>query len=74
MFDALGMGDVLDRALQHKPETRMVTVGRAVKAMVLNGLGFMNQQRDLVPRFFQNTPTQRLIAPGSEAPHLHDAT
>jgi hypothetical protein len=39
MFDELGMGDVLDRAMQHTPEPRIVTVGSAVKAMVLNGLG-----------------------------------
>jgi len=74
MFDELGIGDVLDRAMQHTPETRIVTVGNAVKAMVLNGLGFVNQQLSLVPRFFQNKPTQRLIAPGVEAQHLHDDT
>jgi transposase len=74
MFDALGIGDVLDRAMQHTPETRIVTVGSAVKAMVLNGLGFVNQQLYLVPRFFQNKPTQRLIAPGIDAQHLHDDT
>jgi transposase len=74
MFDELSIGDVLDRALQHNPETRIVTVGSAVKAMVLNGLGFVNQQLYLVPRFFQNKPTQRLIAPGIDAPHLHDDT
>src|SRR6266542_2146159 len=74
MFDELGIGDVLDRAMQHTPETRIVTVGNAVKAMVLNGLGFVNPQLSLVPRFFQHKPTQRLIAPGVEAQHLHDDT
>ena len=74
MFDELGIGDVLDRALQHTPETRIVTVGSAVKAMVLNGLGFVNQQLYLVPMFFQNKPTPRLIAPGVDAQHLHDDT
>jgi transposase len=74
MFDELGIGDVLDRVLQHTPETRIVTVGSAVKAMVLNGLGFVNQQLYLVPMFFQNKPTQRLIAPGVDAQHLHDDT
>ncbi len=44
MFDELGIGDVLDRAIQHTPETRIVTVGSAGKAMVLNGLGFVHQQ------------------------------
>lgn len=74
MFDELGIGDVLDRAMQHNPETRIVTVGNAVKAMVLNGLGFMNQQLYLVPKFFQNKPTQRRIAPGGDAQPLHDDT
>jgi transposase len=74
MYDELGIGEVLDRTLQQTPETRFVTVGNAVKAMVLNGLGFVHQQLYLVPMFFQNKPTQRLVAPGIEAPQLHDDT
>ena len=72
MFEELGIGDVIDQAIQQDPEMRIVTVGNAVKAMVLNGLGFMNQQLYLVPRFFHQKPTQRLIAPGIEAKHLND--
>ncbi len=37
MVEELGLGAVIDQATQHYPETRMVTVGQAVKAMVLNG-------------------------------------
>jgi len=74
MYDELGIGDVLDQAMQQNPETRLVTVGNAVKAMVLNGLGFVHQQLYLVPMFFQNKPTQRLIAPGIEAQQLNDDT
>jgi len=43
MFDELSLGDVIDRATQQNPEMRDLTVGEAVKAMVLNGLGFINQ-------------------------------
>lgn len=75
MFDELGIGEVIDRATQQNPETRLVTAGHAVKAMVLNGLGFVNQQRYLVPRCFQDNPLARLWAPWlSEATHLHDET
>jgi transposase len=63
MFDELGLGDVIDQATQQHPEMRDLTVGEAVKAMVLNGLGFINQALYLVPRFFQNKPTSRLISP-----------
>jgi len=34
-----------------------VTAGHAVKAMVLNGLGFVHQQFYLVPHSFRNKPT-----------------
>ena len=63
MFDELGMGDVLDQATHQNPAMRDLTVGEAVKAMVLNGLGLINQALDLGPRFFQNKPTCRLISP-----------
>lgn len=74
MYAARGRGAGLDRPLQHTPEPRLVPVGRAVKAMVLTGLGVVHPQLSLVPMFFQTTPTQRLVAPGIDAPHLQDET
>jgi transposase len=53
MFEELGITEVIDKATKQDPEMRMVTAGHAVKAMVLNGLGFVNQQLSLVPHFFQ---------------------
>jgi transposase len=74
MFEELGITEVIDHAIQQDPEMRIVTAGHAVKAMVLNGLGFLNQQLYLVPHFFQNKPLSRLIAPGIQASHLNDDT
>src|SRR5919197_332744 len=74
MFDELGIGAVIDHATRQNPETRMVTVGNAVKAMVLNGLGFVNQSLYLVPMCFQHKPTHRLVAPGIESQLLNDDT
>jgi transposase len=72
MFEELGITEVIDKATQQNPEMRLVTAGHAVKAMVLNGLGFVNQQLYLVPHFFHNKPLSRLIAPGIQASHLND--
>jgi transposase len=72
MFDELGIGDALDHATHQNPEMRDLTVGEAVKAMVLNGLGFINQALYLVPRFFQNKPTSRLISPRVAPTQLND--
>ena len=74
MFNELGIAEVIDKATQQNPEMRLVTAGHAVKAMVLNGLGFVNQQLYLVPHFFRNKPTYQLIAPAIQASHLNDDT
>ena len=72
MFDELGIGEVVDKATQQHPEMRDLTVGEAVKAMVLNGLGFINQALYLVPRCFHNKPTYRLISPRGAPEQLND--
>jgi transposase len=40
--------------------------------MVLNGLGFVNQQLYLVPSFFHNKPLERLVGLKIQAEHLND--
>ena len=72
MFDELGIGEVLDQATKHNPAMRDLTIGEAVKAMVLNGLGFINHALSLVPKFFHNKPTYRLIAPRVAPGQLND--
>jgi transposase len=72
MFDELGIGESLDQATQQDPQRRDLTVGEAVKAMVLNGLGFVNQALYLLPMFFQNKPTYRLISPRVAPEQLND--
>ena len=74
MFDELGISDVIDQATRQNPEMRDRTVGEAVKAMVLNGLGCINQALYLVPRFFHHQPTDRLVSPRvTPAPRNDDA-
>jgi transposase len=72
MYDELGIGEIIDGAINQDSSRRQVSVGQAVKAMVLNGLGFVNPQLYLVPSFFDNKPTQRLLGAGIEAAHLND--
>ncbi len=49
-----------------------VTLGQAVQAMVLNGLGFSNRRLYLVPQFFEHKPVERLIGPGISPEDLND--
>src|ERR687891_2112982 len=72
MFDELGIGDVIDQATRQNPEMRDLTVGEAVKAMVLNALEFINQALYLLPRFFHHKPTSQLVSPRVTPKQLND--
>ena len=72
IFEELGIGEAIDRMIPQEREKRVVSVGQAVKALVLNGLGFVNQRLYLVPHFFQDKPTERLIGAGIRPEHLND--
>ena len=49
-----------------------VSVGSAVVAMILNGLGFSNRRMYLTPQFFANKPLEVLLGPGIRAEDLND--
>ena len=51
---------------------RSVSVGTAVVAMILNGLGFSNRQLYLVPQYFENKPVEHLLGKGITADMLND--
>ena len=51
---------------------RKVSVGQAVQAMILNGLGFVSRPLYLSPEFFDNKPVEVLIGEGLEASDLND--
>src|SRR5512134_2107842 len=71
MYEQLGIGEELDALIPQDLDQRVVSVGQAVKAMVLNGLGFVNQTLYLTPQFYQTKPTERLIGAGIQPAHLN---
>ena len=53
---------------------RKVSCGQAVKAMVLNGLGFSSKALYLVPDFLKNKPVELLLGAGLQADDFNDDT
>jgi len=72
MVDELGIVEWMDRLLPKNQEKQIVSYGQAVKAMILNGLGFNQRTLYLTPHFFQDKPVGRLLGEGIEAQHLND--
>jgi transposase len=72
MCSELQIAESIDRLLP--PTEKQISHGTAVCAMVLNGLGFVNQRLYLVPEFFRNKPVDRLLGEGMTAEQLNDDT
>ncbi len=72
MYEELEIGAISGQAIEQGMERRNVSVGQAVKAMVFNGLGVVNKQLYLVPRFFSDKPVEWLVGTGIRADHLND--
>lgn len=72
MCKELKIAETIDQALP--VSEKQVSHGTAVCAMILNGLGFVNQRLYLVPNFFLNKPVGRLLGGGITAEQLNDDT
>lgn len=69
----LGLIERIDSRLELNEEKGgLVSYGRRVAAMVLNGLGFMNSRLYMTSHFFQDKPVAQLLGGEVEASQLND--
>jgi transposase len=57
----LGIAEKINKRLDKGDSRRVVSAGKAVVAMILNGLGFTNRRLYLTHQFFENKPTELLL-------------
>ncbi|QEP43011.1 IS1634 family transposase [Ectothiorhodospiraceae bacterium BW-2] len=72
MIDELGLVEQIDALLPKDEEKQTISHGQAVKAMILNGLGFAHRALYLTPLFFRDKPVDRLIGEGVTADQIND--
>jgi len=71
VVDQIGLVECIDARLG-RYESECVSAGEVLKAMILNGLGFVSAPLYLFGRFFEGKPTQHLLGAGIEPRHLND--
>lgn len=69
----LKIAERIDSLLPCDPQ-RKVSPGKAVVAMILNGLGFTNRRLYLAHQFFESKAIERLLGPDFEAKDITDYT
>jgi transposase len=70
-YDSLGISQVIEQAIP-KNRHHNLTHSQIVKAMTLNGLGFIERRLYLFPEFFDDIAVSRLLGPGASRDQLND--
>jgi transposase len=71
IVDQLGIVEYINSKLGIHPNEK-VSAGVIVKAMILNGLGFVSAPLYMFEKFFVGIPTEHLLGEGVKPEHLND--
>lgn len=71
IIDSIGLVSTINSLIGQEPGEK-VSPGHVVKAMILNGLGFVSSPLYMFPDFFQDKPCEYLIGAGVKAEYLND--
>ena len=71
LVDELGLVELTDDLLG-RHSLNHISPGQVLKAMILNGLGFVSAPLYLFSEFFEGKPVEHLLGPGITAAHLND--
>ncbi len=71
IVDQIGLVEEIDRHIKKHPQ-QLISTGQVVKAMILNGLGFVSAPLYLFKEFFVGKATEHLLGKGILPEHLND--
>ena len=71
IIDEIGIEQIINEVVGCD-KRELVTAGQIVKAIILNGLGFLAKPLYLFLQFFEDKATEHLLGKGIDAKHLND--
>ncbi len=71
MIDEIGLVEQINQLLGQHPQEK-ISAGHAVKAMILNGLGFVSGPLYIFSKFFEGKACEHLIGEGIKPKYLND--
>lgn len=74
MIDELGLVSQIDNLMSVQEKERDLSIGTICKALIINGLGFVQRTLYMVPSFFEDKPIELLLGEGISAEQLNDTT
>jgi transposase len=74
MIEELEIKQTIEASLPLRCEEKKVSHATAITAMILNGLGYVNKQLYLTPRFFEKKAIEHLLGDNVKAEYLNKDT
>lgn len=71
IIDSIGLVEIINKLIGQEAGEK-ISPGYVVKAMILNGLGFVSSPLYMFPDFFEDKPCEHLIGKGVKAEYLND--
>ena len=72
-IDKLGLVPMIDKLIPVSQEKgAKITMGQRVSAMIMNGLGFIDDRLYMFPKFLSNKPVEKLIGKGVSGQDFND--
>ena len=71
IIDSIGLVEIINEYCGKLPDEK-ISSGHVVKAMILNGLGFVSSPLYMFSEFFKDKPCEHLIGEGVKAEYLND--
>ena len=71
IVDSIGLVEIINEYCGQESGEK-ISVGQVVKAMILNGLGFVSSPLYMFSDFFKDKPCEYLIGKGVKAEYLND--
>ena len=71
IIDDLELENIVDSMIPKHPREK-ISAGQIVKAIIINGLGFLSKPLYLFPQFFNDKPVEKLLGNGVKAEYIND--
>lgn len=71
IIDSIDLVEIINNLLG-TDDSEKISSGHVVKAMILNGLGFVSSPLYMFSKFFETKPCEHLIGEGAKAEYLND--
>jgi transposase len=71
IIDSIGIVEIINELIGVEKDEK-VNAGQVVKAMIINGLGFVSKPLYMFPKYFETIACEHLIGPGVKPEYLND--